>query len=660
MTKREIVGNLARMADAFERSVTGLGVASAKDILDFERGTYQVLFLKPSKRLSSALSIDREIAVLFTSFTDIQARTIKAVKHIIHSSGGRLEATVAIVVHCDSRGDGKLRNWGRESGIAVLPVLYRDGLPQGEEFERILCHEMFSHDPFDITGPVSGDAQFYGRRTEAQDLARRLQNGHVCSALGIRKIGKTSIINRVVTDLRENYRCLCLMIDCSRDQIWQLSSNELISSIGTALRASISDSSAYRVVDAKTDSSGNATSADIIAAISNCTIPVILFFDEVDYITPGSPTATHWTNQFNQFWRTLRSVYQEAKRAGANLSVFVSGVSSKWFSVESIDGVENAALAFVAEDYLSPLPRGATVAMVKKIGRVAGLQFDDSACERIGECCGDMPFWVRKACSYIHRNTDVAVRPVELSKTSIAHKLDEFVKTEGATLAHVALRHLFRVYPDLQDSMRLCSTNQCTEISRRHVSILQRYGLISQGESPVISGQMLQLGFALYMEDRNSQEKASPEADVKTADSSEVDEWAEELAVIGKRRNILEKRLRALFLNFVRVDHLKSKTTATVSGRIHGNLSADRQKRFLNRSAEEIVDSLFWKELVDLICDKEWALFGQLLGDKARFRQNCEIINDRPDAHAKSVDAADLALHRRSMKSIEDLVNKIL
>jgi hypothetical protein len=34
-----------------------------------------------------------------------------------------------------------------------------------------------------------------------------------------------------------------------------------------------------------------------------------------------------------------------------------------------------------------------------------------------------------------------------------------------------------------------------------------------------------------------------------------------------------------------------------------------------------------------------------------------ELLNDRPDAHAKEVDAADIALYRRELVWIEEKIN---
>jgi hypothetical protein len=660
MARIEVVRALTKMVDDFVRCISGLGAVSSRDQLTFEKGQYEVLFLKPSRRLSNALSIERELLVLFTSFTDVQARTIGALKNVIQSADGRLEANVSIVVHCDNRGDGKLKNWGREAGISVLPVTYKGNLPQGEDFERLLCHEMFSHDPFDVTGPVSGDAQFYGRRTEALDLARRLQTGQICSTLGIRKIGKTSIINRVVADLRQNHDCLSVMIDCSRDQIWKQSGPQLLASICHSLEKAIEGSMGYCIVEENKGGLISDVENRLVKIIQSCDKPIVLIFDEVDYITPGSPTSRNWKADFNQFWRSVRSIYQETKRIESRLSVFIGGVSSKWFSIEEIDGIENAALAFVPEDYLSPLPRGASVAMIKKIGRVAGLQFDDRSAERVSEFCGDMPFWVRKACSFLHREVDVDSRPLQIQESKVIKTLDDFVHAEGATLAHVALRHLFRVYPELEPTMKQTQSGDLEKANRRNVSVLQRYGLLTFDAAPHIAGEMMKHGFDLYLDEQQVAASVVIGEIAEIGTRSEIDEWAEELAVIGKRRNVLEKRLRSIFLNFIRADHLKSMPAGSVAERILNMLQGDRRKKFQGKIAEEIVDGLYWKELVELVCDKEWGLFGQLLGDKTRFRQNCELINDRPDAHAKTIDAADIALYRRSLKTVEDLLTKIM
>jgi hypothetical protein len=174
---------------------------SSESVRYFENGEYLVMFARGSKRVQSILGIEREILIIGNIYADQQARSLRFARRIINESDGRLEKTLCVFVHQDPRGNSKLKRWGRENGLAIIPIYTASGiLPRGQELERLLSYEFFTQDPFDVTGPVANDTQFFGRRTEAQELARKLQSGHIRSCFGIRKIGKTSILHRVLAE----------------------------------------------------------------------------------------------------------------------------------------------------------------------------------------------------------------------------------------------------------------------------------------------------------------------------------------------------------------------------------------------------------------------------------------------------------------------------
>jgi hypothetical protein len=235
---------LAEMKDAFKSSAENLFSITRDGFFEYDSALYGLLIGKPSESISSALAIQKEILILIINFNHLQVRTIAAAKSVIDESEGRLESNIVLIVHKDPNGDMNLKNWGREQGVSVLPVLFTDGLPEGKDLERALCYELYSHDPFDVTGPVSNDAQFYGRRTEAQDLARKLQLGQIRSLLGIRKIGKTSVINRIINEL-VNYDCIAVMIDCSRDEVWSMTPDQLMAAISTNTRDAVENTKRY-------------------------------------------------------------------------------------------------------------------------------------------------------------------------------------------------------------------------------------------------------------------------------------------------------------------------------------------------------------------------------------------------------------------------------
>ncbi|WP_237061607.1 ATP-binding protein [Microbulbifer zhoushanensis] len=644
------------LLEIFAKASEGLFTITGRYVKQFEQGIYGCSLAKPSKRMRSALGIDREVLVVVSTFTDQQQRTIKFALQEIQDSLGRLETTMAIVLHRDKDGNSKLRNWGRDAGISILPILEDTILRDGNTLERTLCVELYSHDPFDVTGPVSDDSNFYGRRDEAIDLARKLQKGQIRSCLGIRKIGKTSIVNRILREIQTSHDCVCLMVDCSKDDVWELDAAGLLHSISITLENTLENQEKYANIVTSNETSKLAeTRTRFERSLGKVKRPFILVFDEVDYITPGSPTNSNWRVQFNIFWRNLRAVYQEASREGTIFSVLIAGVSAHWFTVESIEGVENAALAFVPEEYLTPMPLGASGAMLRRLGRIAGLQIDDAAADLIATATGNMPYWSRKCGSYINRNIPVSERPYEVTRDRIEPMIETFVREEGGAISEVALRHLFRVYPSLFNAALLCSENRGAEVSERDKRILRRYGILDRN-SDALSGQMMTAGFQALAEANKDSDSAEPIP--KNSLALGLDEWAEELAAIGKRRNVVERRLREIALNFLRFDSMTTGKLDDLSQRIIRIIPEKSRASLAHLSAEQAIARFNWTDLVKLI-GKEWVIFERLFGNKNTFMSQCEIINDRFDAHAKDADTADLALYRRSLKYMEDQLARL-
>jgi len=624
------------------------------DFHEFEKGLYGVLYVKPIKRVARLLTSDRELLALVTTFPDQQPRTIETAIQLIDETEGRLEHTIAIIVHRDVEGNGKLKVWGREQGLTVIPVYAGAEIPSGPELERSLLQEFYSHDPFDVTGPVSDDSRFFGRRTEAQDIARQLQKGQVRACLGIRKIGKTSILNRVLAESRVSHGSITAMVDCSRDSVWDQDAGSLLACIADAISRATTAPDRYAEVGTVTPcESVTEGHGMLLRATRSAPAPVIVCFDEVDYITPGSPTAPdRWRAQFNPFWRNLRAAYQETSRSGTRLSLLLSGVSSKWFRVEAIDEVENAALAFVPEEYLSPLATGASVAMIKNIAKSCGLQFDSQTGEMVADACSNVPYWVRKACSFIHRSIEIEERPYQLKAEEVDSLLETFLESEGAAIAQVALGHLFRVYPELKQMTIDVAAGVEPRPNPMLAAVLVKYGVLVRKESSLrLAGRMMVAGMKAYM-DASVESPERPSVQFPS-----INEWADELALLNARRNQIEKRLRFTAVNFIRFAALQNRQGGSLLERVSKVVDDKRRQRLRHLSADELIEKFNWADLVALI-EREWELFRNVFSDKKAFSDHAKVVNERFDAHAKDADKVDVALYRRSLDWFEDCMSR--
>jgi hypothetical protein len=249
----------------------------------------------------------------------------------------------------------------------------------------------------------------------------------------------------------------------------------------------------------------------------------------------------------------VRAIYQQALLSQKPCSILISGVSSKWFSVESIDSIENAALSLVPEEYLSHLPRGAAEAMIRRLGKLAGLIFTDQTAEHIAETCAYMPFWIRKACSHIHNQLDIVSRPMEPSFAFIEEHVRKFAQTDGTTMSFVALSHLFRVYPELRAPVMQCADMEPGEPSKLYLHVLDRYGIIKSHQHPTISGFMLKSGIELMHASDEDPVIGENVQEVSKEIGSSFQDWADEIAIISRRRNLLERKLRGIVANFIRL-----------------------------------------------------------------------------------------------------------
>lgn len=125
--------------------------------------------------------------------------------------------------------------------------------------------------------------------------------------------------------------------------------------------------------------------------------------------------------------------------------------------------------------------------------------------------------------------------------------------------------------------------------------------------------------------------------------------WSRMLMEVGRDRNLLEKSLRRLVAGKFRA--LAERGTEPASEIALKTLPPERRARLAGlRNVDDLLDKLFWLELAQIV-RKHWREFEKVFNDRDKFNLYADIVNDRPDAHAKEgFDAADLALHRRGVQ----------
>jgi hypothetical protein len=113
--------------------------------------------------------------------------------------------------------------------------------------------------------------------------------------------------------------------------------------------------------------------------------------------------------------------------------------------------------------------------MLLDLGKRCGLHFDSASRQLIAEMCGDFPFWMRMACSHIHRGIDLSARPTPLTPATVGPLLEEFLTAEGGEITRVAIQNVRRV--DFESFGVLREAAKGVSVSIAKGRIVAAYGL---------------------------------------------------------------------------------------------------------------------------------------------------------------------------------------
>lgn len=644
-----------RLASEVSTALDGLFEITSHRRFRAFKGDYVGMYAKPTKTIRGSLVIEREVLVLIANYSVLHARTITVCQETIQGEQPRLQPDLVIVVHADPDGDDNLRAWSREAGLTVLPI-YRPSagaMPPATQVRQRLARELFATDSFQVTGPVSDDSDFFGRREQANDLLRQLQAGRITATFGLRKVGKTSMLNRVIDLANDAGSPKVAMIDCSLRGFNEMSAQDALKTVARLARLASQQGYAHVSQTLRRSDNDIMTTFDALWQSDTAKAPLLIVFDEVDYITPDSPTSPHWQSEFNDFWREFRALVQESKRHDLPLSVLVSGVSSRSFRTAEIDGTENSVLHFVPEDYLSPFADEAADAMINALAKRCGLTLSKEARGVLAQTSAYLPYWMRMAGSFVHRHVEVEGRPTEVDVRLATQLCLEFAETEGAEISRVALQNLRRVDRPMFDLLVRVSEGEAVDV--RGARPLVRYGLVRQrGGTIFVDSIMIKRGLELLQS--QAAHPGVDEAGEVTASRRPLEldegEWAEELASISRRRNILERKAR----EFVRVVlKLSLSTNKDWVAAVNGALPSRRRDECAGLAPDALMSNLYWIELSAII-GREWTHFERFFQDKKRLQNAFLLLNERPDAHAKDIDLADVALQRRELTWLEERI----
>lgn len=612
------------------------------------KSTYKYVYAKPTDTMEEGTGITKELVIVFSPYDNFEARSLSAYDEIVELDiEQRYEKLCYVLISADNEIENKLSEFisGQENQI-VVPFSYNALLKNHNDqfyIRNQLRKYFFARDLFDYSEPLKRDFFFFGRTDVVSQIIDKHKASQNAGVFGLRKTGKTSIIYDVIRKSKAQ-DFISVNIDCQDPGFNNRRWYEALFYV-----AHLMLEECHITIDICEDDFNEKTASELFERYlklswNSVNKTILLMFDEIENITFGKAPTDHWCNglDFVFFWQCVRSIYQK----NSNIFTFcILGTNPKCVEQPTICEKDNPIFNMIQPSYISGFSVEQTREMVRKLGRIMGIRFDETIYSKMVEDYGGHPFLIRRVCSKLSQLNPE--RPVTIDRLKYGKAKEEF-NIEN-TYFDMILNVLLQFYPDEYEMLKLLaikdndSFNYFVNADPSMVTHLVGYGLVYRNDN-IYDFKIDAIRDYLIRLNNNH---------IKPSTSSE--KWKQ----LCEQRNSIETRLRKMVRNIIRTSN-KCEVDAKeyVIKKVFGS-----NKKLNSYSYNSLFDpkknNIFLKNLFELI-KSQWDYFGDYFGKQEVFISHMNILNDegRFDAHGKIPEDSEMAAVDNAVRYLDSGINK--
>lgn len=390
----------------------------------FKSSFYTIHFFKPTENIRNQYNMGNEILILccIDGMRDFKSRTKDFIDYILTTKEefkNRLDKITCILIDDNVDIISIVKKDRRENPDARLIVPFcLDELQRGideNDFHNRMREFLYQRDLFGIASPLKNDTLFFGtdRTNIISELHGKYRQGEQGGLFGLRRIGKTSILNLLRTKI-EGDNGAAIYFDCSQyhHQRW----NELLRNIIIELNLKYFSEIQYDdhkclnkdfklrdVTQFYSESTAVKDFENDIKALYHAlgNTRILLIFDEIESISYTTSPSEHWKSKNDSlyFWQALRSIIQTHSEF---FSFIIAGVNPKCVEISRINEYDNPIFGIFRPIYMSLFDYDDVKSMVSSIGGRLGLSFEEEVYAKLVSDYGGHPFLTRQVCSKIN------------------------------------------------------------------------------------------------------------------------------------------------------------------------------------------------------------------------------------------------------------------
>jgi hypothetical protein len=500
--------------------------------------------------------------------------------------------------------------------------------PSASDINKRLEEYIHGRDLFAFNSGIQSDTFFFGRGSLVEDIIGNIENKQNFGLFGLRKIGKTSVLYAVERRLNSLKNYHVVHIDCENPAVFKRRWFSLLKYLlGMFTQERCDFSSEIELIDY------------FLSYIKSSEEKLVIIFDEIEHISYDIATASHWKEDFLNFWGTIRAFHQESK---GKLIFGVAGVNPYIFEQPLINGKDNPIMLGITPTYLTHLDETSNRDMVRTIGRYMGIEVDEDVYSWLHKQYGGHPYLIRKVCSLVYQkigNSKVFSLKEFTSRVSwINQQIDNDIIKILVVLA--------QYYPDEYANLLLLSKGENDWLLEADANYsettkhIKKYGIVDISDgSFLFSINALEEFLISHGDDLKRyvevlKQSSDPTDYSSLPEPTQLEIWTK----INKKRNELEVLLQKLLFTSLTMTYGQKAINHFLDG-MGGKKQAELAGYTMNQIFNGESKSLYFKDLKEII-NRDWDLFKRVFDDnKQIFNMQMDKINDegRSDAHAKPI-----------------------
>lgn len=649
------------------------GIITFSRQVKFKSTDYMIYFFKPTHEMRSMYNLGNELLVVSTpnGMNDFKSRTKDFVDYMLVTNQefkNRLDKVTCFILDEDESIVKKIKEDRIENpdGRLIVPFCLSELNTTFNEyvFGNRLREFLYEKDLFGIAVPLKNDILFFGKdRTKIiSELYGRYKQGEEGGLFGLRRIGKTSILNLLKLRIVESDG-VAVYFDCSGSHHFRW--HEFLRNIIKTIidEYSVEKNENGNVVlnmnfdidtsDERYNEKNAATSfKEDVGTLYDMLDKrrILLILDEIESIGYTTSPSKWWKEENDSlfFWQAIRMLIQMHNEY---LSFVIAGVNPMCVEIQTINGYDNPIFGMLSPIYTSLFEYEDIKTMVASIGGRLGLSFDDAVYAKMMEDYGGHPFLIRQVCSKINSELSEkrVERPTTISISSYNLKCDEYRMGMSSVIEQI-LGVIQNYYPSEFELLKKLSLDGRTAFKKE----------LALGEKEI---QHL-LGYCII-------EKVESEFLIKIKSIEEyiknkylfdsiLNEQKDKRARINMRRDSIEEKLRKLVFYSLKSKYGKKAKENLI--KILGKTTPDstQKNKMLNAPTLKAAIEELYLSQIPIIMNKDWKNYERIFPDKAKFQMYMEMLNRARSfgAHPKNVSEDDEVMFKFTFEFFEKLLDE--